>query len=215
MANAGKDYSVGAYTAGLINVQAASSQAAITTRLTSSETAMIAALPMDSDFNARTTIDITHSHIHAGLMWSTSAYQTGVTQMNVVITAPSAGSTIHYHFIAEIATTGPGNVTFSKTPNLDATGSTVITAYNNNEDRAASNLSTLTHKLGGIWASSGTILTTWLIGSTTGSDHPIRVGGSEAHSNEWELGYDSVHLIRFVPTASCESVIRTYFYRKI
>jgi len=197
-------------------VATASAQAAIITQVASSEAKIIAVLPIDEDFDCRPTIEISHEQIHKGLHWSTSSYQTGTTAMNVLITAPSAGTGIHYHFTAEISMTGPGTVTWSKTPNYDATGSTVITANNNNEDHAASNLSTLTHTLGGVWTSSGTLLTTWLVGSSTGNaGQPLNLGGGGSHTHEWELGYSSVHLIRATFAGSCESAIRMYYYRQV
>jgi len=170
-------------------------------------------LPIDAEHNARITIDTVHEKIHKGIHWNTSCYQAGSSAMDVLVTAPANAGVGHYHFIAQIATTGPGTATWSKSPNYDATGGTVLTAYNNNED--SSNVSTLVHVKGGSYTSSGTILSTFLIGNTTGSAGlPIRVGGADGHNQEWELGYSSVHLIRFVPSASYESVIRTYFYRK-
>lgn len=59
------------------------------------------------------------------------------------------------------------------------------------------------------------LLETWLVGSSTGNaGQPIQLGGGDNHAHEWELGYDSIHLLRIVPGTSCESVIRQYYYRK-
>jgi len=90
-----------------------------------------ARLPIDSEYEARITIDVVHERIHKGLHWSTSTYQTGASAVNVLVTAPANAGVGHYHFIAAIASTGPGTLTWSKSPGYDATGGSVITANNN------------------------------------------------------------------------------------
>ena len=169
-----------------------------------------ARLPTDLSYQARTTIDLSHEKIHQGLHWTACAYQTGASAMNVLITSPSD---VHYHLIAEVDVTGPATVTWNRAPGFDATGSTTIVSYGNNEDNTTA--SSLIIQRGGAYTSSGTMLETWLIGNSSGnSGQPILVGGGSSHGQEWELGYDSIHLLRVVPSASCESVIRCYYYRK-
>ena len=155
-------------------------------------------------------IDYVHAKIHQGLNFTANTYHSDATATNIIVTAPATGQ---YHFAAFIDTTGPAAVYWCRTPNIDATGATVITAYNNNEN--STNTSTLTHKLGGAWVSNGTVLNRWLIGATTGNPGtPTRLGGGSSHEHEWELLASSTHLIRVVKTASCETVIRLYYYRE-
>lgn len=161
------------------------------------------------------TIDHLHAKIHEGLHFSTSYYEKigAASAINMLITAPSAGAAI-YHFVAEFGTDGPGILTLSKSPNATATSSMVVTAYNNNE--SSSNLSTLTHVVGGTYTSSGTILATYVIGGSSGvGGNKIIIGGDGAARYEWELGSESVHLLRWVADlASCRTVIRTHYYRE-
>lgn len=166
--------------------------------------------PLDS-YGARPTIDLSHHKIHEGLHWTANAYQAGASAVNVLITAPSD---IHYHFIAQVALTGPGTVTWIRGANHDATVTTVIVSNNNNED--SENTSTLVIQKGGVYSASGaTVLETWLVGSATGNaGQPLNIGGGGSHAQEWELGYSTVHTIRVLPSASCETVIRSYYYRK-
>lgn len=158
-------------------------------------------------------IDHVHAMGHDGLNFTTSQYVSlaAASALNVLITAPASP---HYHFISEVITDAVATVTFSKDPNATATGGTAITAYNNNEN--SSNTSTLAHIYGGIYTSSGTVLETFLMGSASGNGaNRIVVGGSAAGRQEWEFASNSVHLIRVVAgTATCQTVVRTYFYRE-
>ena len=155
-------------------------------------------------------IDYVHAKIHQGLHFTATTYHSDATATNIIVTAPATGV---YHFVAEVVTNGPAAVYWSRTPDIDATGSSIITAYNN--DEASENTSTLTHKLGGVYASSGTLLNRWLIGSATGNPgQPVNLGGGASHSHEWELLASSTHLLRVVKGASCETVIRLSYYRE-
>ena len=172
-------------------------------------------LPLD-ELGSRKSIDIVHSKIHDGLHFTTSYYEkitAGGSAINILITAPSSGTAI-YHFVAEFGTDGPGIFTLSKTPNATTSDSTAIVAYNNNETSA--NTSSLVHTVGGTYTSSGTILSTYVIGGSSGiGANKIIVGGAGDSRYEWELGSESKHLLRWVADlASCRTSIRTHFYRE-
>ena len=134
--------------------------------------------PLDS-YGARPTMDLSHHKIHQGLHWTASTYQAGASVVSVLITAPSD---VHYHFIAEIATTGPGTATWIRGANHTATGATSITSNNNNED--STNISTLVLQKGGVYSATGaTVLETFVIGSSTGNaGRPINLGGGGSHA---------------------------------
>ena len=84
----------------------------------------------DSASDSLSTIGFNHKKIHEGLHFSTSYYEKigAASAINILITAPSTGN---YNFTAEIDTDGPGIFTFSRDPNATATGSSVITPFNN------------------------------------------------------------------------------------
>ena len=84
----------------------------------------------DSASDSVSTIGFNHKKIHEGLHFSTSYYEKigAASAINILITAPSTGN---YNFTAEIDTDGPGIFTFSRDPNATATGSSVITPFNN------------------------------------------------------------------------------------
>ncbi len=154
-------------------------------------------------------IDIANTEVHQGLHWTASGYQAGASAVNVLITAPA---TLVYHLIAEVDVTGPATMTWCKDPDATATDSTAIIAYNNNEN--SENTSLLQHVIGGTYTSSGTVMETWLVGSATGNPgQPMLLGGNCGLGREWTLGYSSVHLLRIVPTASCETAVRIFYYR--
>jgi hypothetical protein len=158
-------------------------------------------------------IDHVHAMIHKGLHFTASQNNTlaAASALNILITAPASPS---YHFTAEVDVDAPATITFSKAPNATATGSTAIVAYNNNENSA--NTSTLTHVWGGAYTSSGTILTTYVIGSVSGvGANRTEIGGSQAGRAEVELGASSVHLLRVLPgAATCVTTVRMYYYRE-
>jgi hypothetical protein len=165
-------------------------------------------MPVDSTTGARIGIDIADTEILQGLHFTASGYQDGASAVNVLITAPAL---LTYHFVAEVDADGPGILTWCKNPNATATDSTVIVAYNNNED--STNVSTLTHVLHGTYTSSGTVMETWVVGGITGTGGNIKVGGAVSLGRQWRLGLSSVHLLRFVPTATCQTAIHMYYYR--
>ncbi len=165
-------------------------------------------MPVD-EYGNRPTATAPHVKIHQGLHWTAVAYQTGASAMNVIITAPSD---IHYHFIALIQFNVAGSILWTKTPGVTLTAASTIISYNNNED--SPNASTLVIQSGATYVSSGTILDRFIVGSATGPGTNMIVGGDAAHDEEWELGYSSVHLIRVVPVASCETAITSTYYRK-
>lgn len=158
-------------------------------------------------------IDYTHKKIHEGLHFSTSYYEKvgAASAINILVTAPATGQ---YHFVAEFGTDGPGIMTFSKAPNATASDSSVITAYNNDENSTAIN--TLAHTVNGTYTSSGTILATYVIGGSSGvGASKVIIGGDGASRYEWELAPSSKHLLRWVADlASCRTAIRTHFYRE-
>lgn len=165
----------------------------------------------DSASDSVSTIGFNHKKIHEGLHFSTCYYEKigAASAINILITAPS---TTNYNFIAEIDTDGPGIWTFSKNPNATASGATTITAFNNNEN--SSNISTLTHTVGGTYTSSGTILVTHVIGNSSGLGANSIIMGGE-NMIEIELAPSSVHLLRFVADASsCRTSILTHFHKE-
>lgn len=159
-------------------------------------------------------IDVIHKKIHEGLHFSTSHYEKlagALSTVTILITAPA---TNQYHFVAEFGVDGPGLMTFSKAPNATATDGTVLVAYNNDENVA--NDTGLVHVANGIYTSSGTILSTYVIGGSSGiGATKIVIGGDGGHRYEWELAPSSKHLLRWVADlASCRTVIRTHFYKE-
>ncbi len=177
---------------------------------------LIAQLPLDDDDNS-SVIDSVHKKIHDGKHFSTSYYEKiagAASAVNILITAPSSGSAI-YHFVAEFDTDGPGIMTLSKAPNATASGGSVITAYNNDENNTTT-LSTLTHVACTDYTSSGTVLATYVIGGSSGvGASKTIIGGAGNNRFERILGSESVHLIRWVADlASCRTAIRTHFYKE-
>jgi hypothetical protein len=161
----------------------------------------------------RPTIDTVHQKIHDGLHFTSSTPVTlaAASAVNVLITAPADGI---YHFTASVETDAAATITFSKAPNATASGASVITAYNNNENSANGN--TLAHTYLGTYTSSGTVLLTSYVGAATGNPgQPFVVGGTASGRNEIEFSPSSVHLIRVLAgAATCRTVINTYFYRE-
>jgi len=158
------------------------------------------------------TIDYQHQMVHEGHHFTASQYISlaAASAVNVLITAPT---TDEYHFTAEIAVDAVAVVTWSMTPGYDATGSTAISSYNNNEN--SSETSALTHRYGGIYASSGALLETWLAGSSSGNTgQRITMGGALGQRHEWILLPSSIHLLRVVAgAATCQTVVRMYYYK--
>jgi len=74
----------------------------------------------------------------------------------------------------------------------------------------------LVHVANGTYTSSGTILSTYVIGGSSGvGANKIQVGGDGAARFEWELAPSSVHLLRWVADlASCRTAIRTHYYKE-
>jgi hypothetical protein len=169
-------------------------------------------MPLDS-LGHRTTIDIVHAMIHAGKHFTTSRYEklAAASALNILITAPATGQ---YHWVAEFGTDGPVLMTFSKAPDYDATGGTVLVGYNN--DESASNDTALVHVANGSYVSSGTLLATYVVGGSSGNGaEKVVVGGDGASRYEWELAPSSVHLLRWVADlASCRTAIRTHYYKE-
>jgi hypothetical protein len=169
-------------------------------------------LPTD-ELGGLIAIDAVHHMIHMGLHFTASQNNTlaASSALNVLITAPASPQ---YHFMAEVDVDAPATITFSKAPNATATGSTAIVAYNNNEDSA--NTSTLTHVWGGVYTSSGTVLTTYVIGSVSGvGANKTTIGGNAGGRAEIDLGVSSVHLLRVLPgAATCVTTVRMYYYRE-
>lgn len=172
-----------------------------------------ATFPIDGTSGARECIDAVHTKIHQGLHFTASQYLSlaAASAMNVLITAPATGE---YHFVAEVVTDAVATVTFSKDPNATASGATAIAAYNNNEK--STNTSTLTHVYGGAYTSSGTVLETFLMGSSSGNGaNKASIGETVGGRNEWNLATSSTHLIRVVAgAATCQTVVRMYYYRE-
>ena len=164
-------------------------------------------LPRDGELGYLETIAAVHASIHAGRHFTAVGYQTGASAVNVILTTPA---TNEYHIVAHINTTGTGSLSWSESPNYDATGETAITAYNNKRD--STQTSSMTHAIGGAYTSSGTILDRGLIGAV-GLGQTV-VGGADSHVNEWIGNASTSYLVRFVPAASCESVVRLTYYKK-
>lgn len=156
-------------------------------------------------------IDYQHKKVHEGEHFTASKYISlaPASAVNVLITAPATGE---YHFTAEIAVDAVAIVTWSKTPGYDASGSTVISSYNNNENSV--NTSGIVHRYGGIYVSSGTLLETWLAGASSGNPgQRITMGGALGQRHEWILAPESTHLLRVVAgAATCQTVVRMYYY---
>jgi hypothetical protein len=169
-------------------------------------------MPLD-ELGYRATIDIVHAKIHDGMHYSTSYYEKvgAGSAVNVLVTAPATGK---YHFIAVVGTDGPGILTFSKAPNATASSGTAITAYNNDESSA--NDTALVHIGNGTYTSSGTLISTYVVGGSSGTgDKQVKVGAMGETRVEWELAPSSVHLLRWLADlSSCRTVIRTYFYKE-
>lgn len=170
-------------------------------------------MPTDALSGARSTIDEVHERIHEGLHFTASQYLSlaAASAMNVLITTPATGK---YHFISEVVTDAVATITFSKNPNATASGATAITAYNNNEN--SSNVSTLTHVYEGAYTSSGSIMETFLAGSSSGNGaNKATIGETIGGRNEWILAPSTNYLIRTVAgAATCQTVVRMYYYRE-
>jgi hypothetical protein len=157
-------------------------------------------------------IDIIHHEIHEGNHYSTSYYEKigSGTAINVLITV----GTKSIHMVGEMVSDNPGMATFSKSPNATTTSSTAITCFNNNGNSSKTTDTVFT--VGGTYTSSGTILRTYLFGSSSGTGgNKISMGSTAGEINEAILTPGDKYLIRFVADgASTRTIIRTAFYEQ-
>lgn len=158
-----------------------------------------------------TMIDIVHHKIHEGMFYSTSYYEKvgPATAINILLTVGSKS----IHFIGEAVTDNPGILTFSKNPNI-TTGTSVLTCFNNNGN--SSNTTNTILEVGGAYTSSGTILKTYLFGSSSGTGgNKVSIGSSIGEREEAILPVGGKYLLRFVAdSASTRTIIRTSFYEQ-
>ena len=121
--------------------------------------------------------------------------------LSILATNPATG--VH-HLVVECESKKAGTFTLSESPNATATGSSAITAANLN--RRSSNTNTLTVVGNGTYTSSGTVLETHVIGSTSGPN--IR-------TQEYILKASTKYLARFVAAGTTTlSVIRCFIQRE-
>jgi len=157
-----------------------------------------------------TTTDFIHHQIHEGEHFFTSYYEKvgSATAINILITAGSK----EVHMLGEIVCDNPGMAYFCVNPGCTASGGTVLTAFNNRE--SSTNVASTVTVVGGTYTSSGTVVRTYLFGSSSGTGgNKVSVGATAGEVNEAILAANSVHLIRFVADgSSTRTIIRTSFY---
>jgi hypothetical protein len=148
---------------------------------------------------ARPNVDIIDLQTSRGLRFVAShnvADGTG-TAATVLITTPATGT---YHLRGSVQADASATWTFSKAPN--ASGGTVINAYNAND--ASAEISTLTHTHTATYVSAGTVMTQ---GNLSSSVPLSNIGGFFPRGNEWILDAEQVYLIRVLPTSTTTNVI--------
>ena len=155
------------------------------------------------------TQDHLHRIVHDGAFFSADYEIThgATTAGTVLITAPATGV---YHMYFNVETNKAGAWTFSEAPNATATAGSTLTAYNNNRQSTESGGLTLIKQ--GTYTSSGTVLTSHILGSETGGPQTVGIGGASGSMNFRILNVSTAYLLRHVPAETATSILHVYYY---
>jgi hypothetical protein len=150
------------------------------------------------------TTDFDTRSLNEGLSFIANLSGTQVaasSTLSILATNPATGVN---HLTVECESKKAGTFTLSEAPNATATGSSAITAANLN--RRSSNTNTLVVVGNGTYTSSGTILETHVIGSTSGPN---------ITTHRYVLKASTKYLARFVAAGTTTlTVLRCYIQRE-
>lgn len=167
---------------------------------------MAIAIPYDRA-GARTTIEIEHSQVHAGVFYSAQADETlaSGSALSLFVTAAYVRES-HIEFYIDV--NGAGSWTFSEAPGV--TGGVLLTSFNHYRAKQDVLPSEQIVTQDATFTSTGSIILSGFAGL---SGKKLRIGGAVASRDEWIFEDAATCLLRFVAgAASCRTILTTRWY---